>query len=198
MRKPFTHVVQWRKNGYWAPGPKFRSEEEAQIYAEMRAVPGKRGVFRVVAYPGIGELSVDQVLLMMKLLHVHPVHWKVRLRSFLEKLRFRDPGIKWTEEELQMFQDIGERFPRPKLLRLTPERLKSKLLIADARERAKDVVKGYEHVIALDDNPEVMAIEEGAFVQAWVFVPKRTEEQEREHQHDIAAYLAGVARADAA
>ena len=196
MRKPFTHMVQWRKNGYWAPGPKFSSEEQAQSYAEVRAVPDKRGVFRVVPYPGIGELSVEQVLALMKLLHLQPVHWRIRLMDFID--RRRPPKGNWSDDELQTLQDIGERFPRPKLLKLTPEHLKSKLLIADARERAKDVVRGYENVIALDDNPEVMAIKEGAFVQAWVFVPKRTEEQEREHQHDIAAYLAGAGRADAA
>ena len=196
MRKPFTHMVQWRKNGYWAPGPKFSSEEQAESYGQARAVPEKRGVYRVVPYPGIGELSVDQVLTLMKLIHLQPVHWRIRLMDFLDRLR--KPKGEWSEEELQRLQDIGQRFPRPKLLKLTPEVLRNKLIIADARERAKDDVKGYEHVMALDDNPEVMAIQEGAFVQAWVFVPKRTEEQEREHQHDIAAYLAGVARADAA
>lgn len=194
--KPFTHQVQWRKRGYWAPGPKFSSEEQAVDYADVRALPEKLGVYRVMPVTDIGEMSVEQCLVLMKIMQVEEKHWRHRLGSFLRN--FDRPKGNWTDEELQMLQDIGQRFPRAKLLKLNLRQMRNKLEMADARERAVEIAKEVQHVVALDQNPDVMTVNEGAFVQAWVFVPKRTEDQQRGREHDIAAYLAGEARTVAA
>ena len=194
--KPFTHQVQWRKPGYWAPGPKFSSEEQATDYAEVRALPEKLGTYRVVPVTHCGEMSVEQCLSMMKLMQLEPEHWRHRLGNFLRgnaKLKGD-----WEENDLQNLQDIGQRFPHTKLFKMNLRQMRNKLEMADARERAIDIAKEVQHLVALDQNPEVMTIKEGAFVQAWVFVPNRTEEQQREREHDIAAYLAGTSRAVAA
>ncbi|QBJ04514.1 hypothetical protein HOV23_gp059 [Pseudomonas phage Lana] len=194
--KPWTHQIQWRKPGYWAPGPKFSDEEQATSYAECRAVPEKRGVYRVVPVSKPGELSVSQCLVLMKFAQVEPQHWRARLLRFITNLE--KPRGSWTEEELQLMQDIGQTFPLAKITKLNERMLRNKLLMADARERAVEIAKAVSDIVILDSNPEVMTMNEGAFVQAWVFVPKRTEEQERGREHDIAAYLAGETRADAA
>lgn len=187
--KPLTHQVQWRKRNYWAPGPSFSSEEQAIEYAEVRAVPEKLGVYRVVPVTQTGELSVEQCLALMKLIQMQPKHWRAFLCKFISK--FDKPKGVWTDDELQCLQDVGQRFPANKLSKLNVRQLRNKLEMADARERAAAVVSEVQHVVALDKNPDVMTVEEGAFVQAWVFVPKRTEEQKREREYDIAAYLAG-------
>jgi len=187
--KPFTHQVQWRKRGYWAPGPKFSSEEQAVEYAEVRALPEKLGTYRIVPVTRCGEMSVDQCLALMKLMQAEPQHWRSRLGKFF--VDFTRPKGEWSDQDLQHLQDLGQRFPINKLFKLNLRQMRNKLEIADARERAVGIAEGVSHVVALDDNPEVMTINEGAFVQAWVFVPKRTEDQQREREYDIAAYLAG-------
>jgi hypothetical protein len=194
--KPFTHQVQWRKRGYWAPGPKFSSEEQAVEYADIRALPEKLGTYRVVPVTACGEPTVDQCLALMKLMQLEPQHWRHRLGNFFRHTE-RPKGT-WSEPELQALQDMGQRVPNDKLFKLKPHQMHNKLEMADARERAVEISKGVQHVVALDQNPDVMTINEGAFVQAWVFVPKRTEEEQRGRDHDIAAYLAGSPRADAA
>lgn len=194
--KPFSHQVQWRKRGYWAPGPKFSSEEQAHAYADVRALPEKLGVYRVVPVTHCGEMSVEQCLVLMKFMQHEPKHWRHRLGNFLRGTE-RPKGV-WLEHDLQTLQDLGQRFPHEKLFKLNERQMRNKLEMADARERAMEIAKCVSHVVALDQNPDVMTIEEGAFVQAWVFVPNRTEEQQRGREHDIAAYLAGKAGAVAA
>lgn len=194
--KGFTHQVQWRKRGYWAPGSKFSSEEEAVEYAEVRALPEKLGVYRVVPVSVVSEMSVEQCLVMMKLMQMEPRHWRHRLGSFLRS--FDRPKGNWSEADLQMLQDIGQIFPHVKLFKMNLRQMRNKLEMADARERAVGIAKEVQHVVALDQNPEVMTIEGGAFVQAWVFVPNRTEDQQREREYDIATYLAGQTGAVAA
>lgn len=184
-----THEVQWRKTGYWAPGPRFSSEEVAMEYADLRVDPKKRGLYRIMPVVEHGELSVEQCLVMMRLMQVHPHHWRRRLGDFLTG---RKPmkGMD-AEGDKQALHDIAARFPKEKLFKLNPRALRNKLAMADARERAAEIAKDVSHVVTLDHNPEVMTVSDGAFVQAWVFVPNRTEDQRREREFDIATYLAG-------
>ena len=194
MEKPFTHQVQWRRKGYWSPGSKFYSEEDAQAYGELRV--NKGGEFRVVPVTHHGELSTDQCLILMKCLQAQPRNWRAIVCRFLD--HGKQPPECLSPAEQDALLDMGNQYPRVKLVKLNKEVLRNRLLMADFRERAKDIAVAVQDKVALDDNPEVMLIPQGAFVQAWVFVPNRSEEEEREHQHDIAAYLAGPSRADAA
>lgn len=194
MDKPFTHQVQWRRKGYWSPGSKFYSEEDAQAYGEMRV--NKGGEFRVVPVTRHGELTTDQCLILMKCLQAQPRNWRAIVCRFLD--HGKQPPECLSQAEQDALMEMGNQYPRAKLVKLNKEVLRNRLLMADFRERAKDIAVAVQDVVVLDTNPEVMMIEQGAFVQAWVFVPHRTEEEERGHQHDIAAYLAGPPRADAA
>lgn len=194
MDKPFTHQVQWRRKGYWSPGSKFYSEEDAQSYGELRV--NKGGEFRVVPVTHHGELSTDQCLILMKCLQAQPRNWRAIVCRFLDHGKQPPECLSHAEQDALM--DMGNQYPREKLVKLNKEVLRNRLLMADFRERAKDIAVAIQDTVALDGNPEVMLIPQGAFVQAWVFVPNRSEEEEREHQHDIAAYLAGPSRADAA
>lgn len=192
----FTHIVQWRKSGYWAPGAKFISEAAATEYAEMRVCSHKGGSYRVVPVTKHGELKVDQCLVILKCIHQNPDYWRKELAKFFDK--GVKPKMNLTDDDLQMLVDIDQQYPRGKFMKLNPEVVRGRLKMADARERAHDVIKPAEHLVVLDANPEVMTLEQGAFVQAWVFVPNRGEEEELGRQHDIAAYLAGKPRAVAA
>lgn len=194
MDKPFTHQVQWRRKGYWSPGSKFYSEEDAQTYGELRV--NKGGEFRVVPIERHGELTTDQCLILMKCQQAQPRNWRTIVCRFLD--HGKTPPACLTHKEQDALLDLGNQYPRAKLLKLNQAVLRGRLLMADFRERAKDIAVAVQDTVALDTNPEVMLIPQGAFVQAWVFVPNRSEEEEREHQHDIAAYLAGPPRADAA
>jgi hypothetical protein len=192
----FTHVIQWRRKGYWSPGAKFSSEEEAQEYGEMRVNSDKEAGFRVVPLTKHGELSVEQCLVLLKCMHLSPKYWRAELVRFLEKGAKPTAGL--TPEDVELLLVIGQQYPMRKLVKTNPEVMRNRLKMADARERAREIAKAASHIVALDTNPEVMPIAQGCFVQAWVFVPNRTEDQERGRQHDIAAYLAGTAGADAA
>lgn len=197
MTRPFTHIVQWRKPGYWAPGAKFHSEEEANEYAEMRVCGHKGGAWRVVPATRHGELSVEQCLVILKCIHLNPNYWRKELCRFFDK-GVKPSRMKLENSDLQLLVDINQQYPRGKFTKLNAELLRSRLKMADARERAVEIAKEVKHLVALDANPEVMTLEQGSFVQAWVFVPHRDEEEELGRQHDIAAYLAGKTRAVAA
>lgn len=194
MSKPFTHVIQWRRKGYWSPGSKFFSEEEAQAYGELRV--NKGGEFRVVPIEKHGELSTEQCLVLMKCMHADPKYWRRSISIYLEKGYKPPAGL--DQADIATLLEMGQQYPLNKLIKLNPEVLRNRLTMADFRERAREVALAAKDIVALDTNPEVMLIPQGAFVQAWVFVPHRSEEDERGRQHDIAAYLAGPSRADAA
>lgn len=194
--RPFTHLIQWRRKGYWSPGSKFCSEEDAQAYGELRVNPDKNGEFRIVPISKHGELSTEQCLLLMKCMHSSPNHWRAELARFLDKGAKPPAGL--SPDDVDALMILGQSYPRSKLVKLNPEVLRNRLMMADFRERARVVAKAAEDIIALDTNPEVMLIPQGAFVQGWVFVPHRSEEDERGRQHDIAAYLAGPTESVAA
>lgn len=197
MNKPFTHMIQWRRKGYWSPGVKFHSEEDAVSYAELRVNPAKGNGYRVVPIEIMPrELSTEECLVLMKCMHANPKHWRREVMYFLEK--GKRPPQALHHDDLLILTEMGQQYPRDKLIKLNAEVIRNRLLMADNRERAKEIVKGAADIVALDTNPEVMLIPQGAFVQAWVFVPHRSEEEERGRQHDIAAYLAGPPRSDAA
>ena len=194
MAKPFTHMIQWRRSGYWSPGSKFYSEAEAQRYGEFRV--NKGGDFRIVPISRHGELSTDQCLVLMKCMQASPDHWRRHVVYYLEKGGKVPKYL--TEDDAVLLAKMGAEYPREKLIKLNPMVLRDRLKMADFRERARGIAEAIKDTAVLDTNPEVMIIEQGAFVQAWVFVPNRSEEEERGHQHDIAAYLAGPTRTDAA
>lgn len=194
MAKPFTHMIQWRRSGYWSPGSKFYSEAEAQRYGEFRV--NKGGDFRIVPISRHGELSTDQCLVLMKCMQASPDHWRQHVVYYLEKGGKVPKYL--TEDDAVLLAKMGAEYPREKLIKLNPMVLRDRLKMADFRERARGIAEAIKDTAVLDTNPEVMIIEQGAFVQAWVFVPNRSEEEERGHQHDIAAYLAGPTRTDAA
>lgn len=194
MAKPFTHMIQWRRKGYWSPGSKFYSEEEAQRYGEFRV--NKGGDFRVVPIDRHGELNTDQCLVLMKCMQASPDHWRQHVVYYLEKSGKAPKYL--SDDDLQILGKMGAEYPREKLVKLNAAVLRDRLKMADFRERAKGIAVAIQDTAVLDTNPEVMIIEQGAFVQAWIFVPNRSEEEERGHQHDIAAYLAGPPRTDAA
>jgi hypothetical protein len=194
MTKPFTHVIHWRRKGYWSPGSKFYSEEEAQAYGEFRV--NKGGEFRVVPIERHGELTTDQCLVLMKCMQAAPKHWRQHVVIYIEKGGKAPKYL--SDQDVETLAKMGQEYPRDKLVKLNERVLRNRLLMADNRERARVIAQAAPDIVALDDNPEVMLIEQGAFVQAWVFVPHRSEEEERGRQHDIAAYLAGPPRSDAA
>jgi len=126
----------------------------------------------------------------MKCMQLSPKYWRAELIRFFEKGTKPMEGL--SEQDLELLLVIGQQYPLSKLLKVNAEVMRNRLKMADARERAKEIAKAASDIVVLDANPEVMPIEQGCFVQAWVFVPNRTEEQERGRQHDIAAYLAGT------
>jgi hypothetical protein len=197
VRKPFTHQVQWRRKGYWSPGGKFHSEEQATKYAQIRVDVETGGNFRVVTIASRhGELSVEQVLVLMKCMHLDPKHWRANLVHYMQKGAKPPAGL--NEEEVDLLLQMSQTYPMGKLVKLNEGLMKSRLKIADARVRARQVASRAADMLVIDTTPEVMPIAEGFFVQGWVFVPNRTEEQEVERQHDLAAYLAGSPWPDAA
>lgn len=192
----YSHQIQWKRPGYWSPGAKFTSEELAHEYAQLRVTTEKGGDYRVVPIERHGELSSEQCLVLMKCMHNSPQHWRAEVIRHLEKGAKPPAGL--DEADCAHLLKMSQTYPLGKLVKLNAEVIRNRLKMADARERARDIAKVASDIVVLDHNPEVMPIEPGFFVQAWVFVPHRTEDAERERQHNLAAYMAGTPWADVA
>lgn len=157
--------LQWRRKGYWSPGRTFATAEEADAYGLFRAAENCEG-YRVVELSKNRDLSIDQLITLLKWVSIKKQGWRDHLQ------RWFNGGTEpegFSQEELDWLMDINLYYPKQNFADLTVRRIRAKLRYFQYRQAA---VNKAAPAATVYQDAEVDEKADGAWVQAWVWVPR--------------------------
>lgn len=167
------YQVQWKVQRAWRTGPSFNTEAEAIEYAELRK-RGPAAQYRVFDLRNCRPMTKDEVILLLNIAHTEVRFWRTKVSRYMKtgKKNLLDR----TDEDYAKLDAIGQETSLPIFHKLDIKTLRELLTDAeDWRQQARARYASDE--CEIDDDAKVSIGDGGAFVQAWLWVPSATAQE---------------------